>query len=150
MKRHRTAGLSCSSCAWMQTKYKACIYIYVYMCVHKCIWIYTKSGSNGVCSRNRYWQVGPAGVYVPTHAALLMSCVWNRATSRYQGSSAKASPQQTVFQAWTSASPGCLWWWCLELHEGYRITCFFPFFSKISAPRPPVQWKLQKIFQTSG
>lgn len=46
-----------------------------------------------------------------------------------------------------SASPGCLWWWCLE---GCRITCSITFSSETSASLPPAEWMLRTIFQTSG
>lgn len=74
---------------------------------------------------------------------LLMSCVWNRGTSRCQGSSAEASPQQIYFKhkqaLHQAACDGVV---AFGVHEGCRTTCFF--FSARFLPTPPEQQRLQK------
>lgn len=129
MKRTRTAGLGSSIRVQMQTKYKACVNIYIY--VHKCIWICTKCDSSGCAPRTGAGRWGQQGCqYLHTLPCSCPVC----GTEEQAG--AKAPVQKPVqsrcISSTTSASPGCLWWWCLELYEGCRIT----FSARFLRPHP--------------
>lgn len=88
-------------------------------------------------SRNRYGRWGQLGCgYLHT-----LLC-WCPVCGTEEQAGAKAPVQKPVHSRCISSISKCftrlraMGQWRLELHEGWRTTCFFPFFSKISAHAP--------------